>query len=194
LNIDPNRFGIREGINELIVTTLSIDGEPNAAPIGIIQEEGKFTIRVFNQSQTCTNIKDTGLLAANVVNDPVLFVRSALGNPDSSLFEMVHAQTSCVFPVLTHSCAWILFEADCKAGKIAMTAELYPVDGCIIDLHVCSVNRGFNAVIEALILATRYRIFGNKEYLDQIKSYDSLVKKCGSSREIEAYELIFELL
>jgi hypothetical protein len=105
-------------------------------------------------------------------------VRSALGDLDSSLFEMVHAQTGCVFPVLTHSCAWILFEADCEAGKIAMTADLYPADGCIIDPQVCSVNRGFNAVIEALILATRYKVFGNKKYLDQIKSYDSLVKKC----------------
>jgi hypothetical protein len=192
--MDMDKYGIKEGINEVIVTTMSIEGAPNAAPIGIISRHDKLMVRVYHESQTCSNIKDTGLLAANLVYDPVLFVQSALGDLDVNMFEFIDTKPSTIFPVLGTSSAWVLFEADHKQGKNAITAQLHPITGNIKNPGIRSINRGFNAVIEAAIYATRANIFRNDSYLSRIKSYNNLINKCGGSREKEAYELILQAI
>jgi hypothetical protein len=56
------------------------------------------------------------------------------------------------------------------------------------------VNRGFNAVIEASIHATRYVSLKGKEYLRQIEYCNTIVRKCGGAREKEAMRLLYELI
>jgi hypothetical protein len=46
-------FGIHEGISEVIFTTISTDGVPNAAPIGLHMKDGRFFF-------TNIQLKDTG--------------------------------------------------------------------------------------------------------------------------------------
>jgi len=194
LKRDPKEYGIGEGINEVIVTTRSLDGKPNAAPVGIINDKGIFKVKVFNGSHTSTNVIDTGLLAANIIGDPVLFVRCALGDLDTGMFTMIRTDTGITFPILAQSSAWVLFKADHTSESTAITAQLSMIAGNIINQELKSVNRGFNAVIEALVIASRYKVFKDETYLDRIKSYGSLVNKCGGTSEKEAYDLIIEYL
>ena len=53
--------GIGEGISEVIVTTQSVSGVPNAAPIGIIaitSESGSnFFVRLYRGSKTLSNVQ-----------------------------------------------------------------------------------------------------------------------------------------
>ncbi|MDF1558030.1 MAG: DUF447 family protein [ANME-2 cluster archaeon] len=183
-----------DGINEVIVTTISASGKPNAAPIGIIRHDGKLMVRVYNGSKTYTNILDTGLLAANMVYDPVLFVRSALSDVDEEMFEFIKTDKGDDFPVITDCSAWMLFKAENNNGSNVLVAELHPIIGNIKHQMIRPINRAFNAVIEAVVLATRYKVFANEKYLSQIKSYSSIIYKCGGSTENEAYDLIFRLL
>lgn len=192
--MDMDDFGLFEGISEVIVTTVSRNGQPNGAPIGIIRRSGKLSARIFNESRTCINVRDTGLLAANVVDDPVLFVQSALGELDSGMFRFIEAKGGMDFPVLASSSAWVLFEAEYKQGSQAITAQLHPIAGDIKHPAIRSVNRGFNAVIEATIHATRYIVFKDEVHLNRIESHKNIINKCGGSREKEAYQLIFRLL
>ena len=194
MSIELDSYGIMEGINEVIVTTKSIDDRPNAAPIGLIRRNGKLTVRVYNESHTCTNIKDTGLLAVNIVDDPVVFVQSALKDLDKEKFEFIETGTGINFPVLASSNGWVLFKAGIKAGNIAATAELQFITGNIKSMGIRPINRGFNAVIEAAIYATRYKVFNDESFLSKIKSYENLINKCGGCSEKEAYELIYKLL
>ena len=194
MKISPDKYGIKEGINEVIVTTRSLDGKPNAAPIGIISDKGIFKVKVFNGSHTSINIMDTGLLAANIIGDPVLFVRSALDDLDIEMFTIVKTDTGITFPVLAQSSAWVLFRVDHTPGSIAMTAQLNMVAGNVTNQELRSVNRGFNAVIEALVLASRYKVFNDESLLGRIESYGSLVNKCGGTCEKEAYDMIIEFL
>ena len=194
MNVGPDKYGIKEGINEVIVTTRSLDGKPNAAPIGIISDKGIFKVKVFNGSHTSVNIMDTGLLAANIIRDPILFVRSALDDLDIEMFTMIKTDTGIMFPILAQSSAWVLFRADHTSGCTAMTAQLNMIAGNITNQGPRSVNRGFNAVIEALVLASRYKVFNDESLLDRIGSYGSLVNKCGGTREKEAYDMIIEYL
>ncbi len=187
-------YGIMEGINEVIVTTKSIDDRPNAAPIGLIRRNGKLTVRVYNESHTCTNIKDTGLLAVNIVDDPVVFVQSALEDLDKEKFEFIETGTGINFPVLTSSHGWVIFKAGIKEGDIATIAELQFITGNVKSMGIRPINRGFNAVIEAAIYATRYKVFNDETFLSKIKSYKDVINKCGGRSEKEAYKLINKLL
>ena len=187
-NVDIEELGIHEGISEVIVTTLSDDGAPNAAPIGLHCKDGRLFLRLFN-SKTLDNILEKPVAVANIVDDPVLFVRSALSDIEPDEFELIEE-----IPVLKGALAWICFDCKCKkVGKISVV-ELTPVSGAIVRKTIKPVNRGFNAVIEASVDATRYVIFKEKNYLDSIADYDKLVKKCGGAREKEAMRILYELI
>ena len=194
MSIELDSYGIMEGINEVIVTTKSIDDQPNAAPIGLIRRNGRLTVRVYNESHTCTNIKDTGLLAVNIIDDPVVFVQSALEDLDKEKFEFIETGTGINFPVLVSSNGWVIFKAEIKEGNIATTAELQFITGNIKSMGIRPINRGFNAVIEAAIYATRYKVFKDETFLSKIKSYKDVINKCGGRSEKEAYKLIYKLL
>ncbi|MCD4841304.1 MAG: DUF447 family protein [Methanosarcinales archaeon] len=194
MSIELDSYGIMEGINEVIVTTKSIDDRPNAAPIGLIRHSGKLTARVYNESHTCTNIKDTGLLAVNIVDDPVVFVQSALEDLDKEKFEFIETGTGINFPVLASSYGWVIFKAEITEGDIATTAELQFITGNVKSMGIRPINRGFNAVIEAAIYATRYKVFNDETFLSKIKSYKDIINKCGGRSEKEAYRLINKLL
>ncbi|MDD4898776.1 MAG: DUF447 family protein, partial [Methanocellales archaeon] len=96
-------FGFR-GISEVIATTISKSGEPNAAPIGIISD-GNLSARVYTNTQTYANIKATKKMVANIVDDPMLFVLSALMKLSLDEFRMDDGN-----PVLKAAKAWIVFE------------------------------------------------------------------------------------
>ena len=186
--VDIEELGIHEGISEVIVTTLSKDGVPNAAPIGLHCKDGRLYLRLFN-SKTLDNILARPVACANIVNEPVLFVRSALSDIEAEELELIGG-----FPVLKGALAWIRFDCKCrKVGKISVV-ELTPVSGAIVRKTIKPVNRGFNAVIEASVDATRYVIFKEQKYLDSIGDYDKLVKKCGGAREKEAMRMLYELI
>ncbi len=154
-----------------------------------LHRNGKRLFARIYSSKTLDNILSTPKLAANIVDDPVLFVQSALSDIEPERFEFIDG-----FPVLKEAPGWILFDCNCKKGKNISVVELFPIDGKIITRKLQPVNRGFNAVIEALIHATRYVILKEQKYLDSINYYNTIVKKCGGAREKEAMKLLYELI
>jgi hypothetical protein len=186
--IDIEEYGICEGISEIILTTISPDGVPNAAPMGLHRKGGRLFARIYN-SKTLDNILSKPIAAANIVDDPVLFVQSALSDIEPERFEFVDG-----FPLLKDALGWIVFNCTCKKGEKISVVELSVVKGKIIERKLQPISRGFNAVIEAAIHATRYAILKERKYLDCIEYYNSIVKKCGGAREKEAMQLLNELI
>lgn len=172
----------------MIFTTISHNGVPNAAPIGLHMKDGRFFARIYN-SKTLDNIMGNKAAAANIVNDPVLFVQSALSDIPSDNFDF-----DGVFPVLKDALGWIIFNCKCRIGKNISVVELIPVESKLKNRQIKPVNRGFNAVIEAAVDATRYVVLNNDKYLDRIEYYNTVVSKCGGSREKEAMKLLFDLV
>lgn len=172
----------------MIFTTISSDDVPNAAPIGLHMKDGKFFARIYN-SKTLDNILEKKAAAANIVDDPLLFVQSALSDiqPDNFDFDMF-------FPVLKDAQGWIIFDCRCSRGENLSVVELLPVKAKIKQRQIKPINRGFNAVIEATVEATRYVVLKDKKYFDRIEYYDTIVRKCGSSREKDAMKMLFDLV
>ncbi len=186
--IDIEEYGIHEGISEIILTTISPDRVPNAAPMGLHRKGGRLFARIYN-SKTLDNILSKPIAAANIVDDPVLFVQSALSDIEPERFEFVDG-----FPLLKDALGWIAFDCTCKKGGNISVVELSPVKGKIIERKLQPINRGFNAVIEAAIQATRYVLLKELKYLDCIEYYNSIVKKCSGEREKNAMRLLYELI
>lgn len=192
---DLSTFGINEGISETIVTT-GFD-VPNAAPIGIIRKNGKTFVRLFKGSHTWENVSKERYLAANVVYDPLLLVRSTFFDLDLSEFTFVVVDGR-KFPVLKEASAWVVFQcANMKNTDHAVVTDLvYLASGRRErDKNIFPVpNRGFNAVLEAAVHATRYQLSGDEKYLKWIRHYEILASKCGGEKEKQAMELLYEVL
>lgn len=193
--IDLPSFGIREGISEIIASTGF--ERPNAAPIGIIMKGERPFVRLFKGSHTWANVLKERYLASNVVYDPLLFVRSTFFDLEPSEFEYVPAG-GIKFPVLKEAAAWVVFECiNIKNTDQSLVADLIPLNAGFNELNRKELpvpNRGFNAVLEATVHATRYQLSGNEKYLEWIKHYESLASKCGGDAEKKAMKLIYEVL
>lgn len=190
---DLDEFGIYDGISETIVTTMQ-GWSPNAAPIGIIRKGDRVFIRLFKDSITYFNVHSEGALVANVVNDPVIFVRSTFSNLKESDFSFVSVSGR-EFPVLKDALSWVVFECNnMKMSHEALVAELLPIHAHINRSPVQAPNRGFNAVIEAAVHATRYKLTGDEKYLKLIRAYSAIVSKCGGEREKNAINMLNDFL
>lgn len=156
--------------------------------MGLHSEGGRLFVRIFN-SNTLTNIRANPKAAANIMDDPVLLVKSALSDVEPERFKFIDG-----FPVLKQALGWVIFDCICRKGENISVVELSPVRGRINRRVIKPVNRGFNAVIEAAIHATRYVGMKEEEYLRQIEYCNTIVQKCGGAREKDAMKLLFELI
>ncbi len=187
-NPDPADFGILNGISEVIATTRSDSGIPNAAPIGIIWNRDRLYVQLFPGSHTRQNAARTGKIVANITYDLMMYVECTFEDPSPEAFEYPGGMD---YPVLKRASAWILFECNQSKGNMF---ELTPIRGVIHDKPMLCINRGKNAVIEALVHATRYRLNGDAQYLDLIEHYDRIVQRCGGDREKEAIARLKEIM
>lgn len=192
---DLSSYGILKGISETIVCTGF--ETPNAAPIGIIRKSGKTLVRLFDGSQTKENVSKEGYLTANVVLDPLLLVRSTFSDLAPEEFGYVEIEDH-RFPVLKAAAAWVAFECtNVKNKGSVLVAELLPFGAGFCDENrtvIPAPNRGFNAVLEATVHATRYQLTGEVKYADWIRHYEVLVRKCGGQKEKQAMKLLYEVL
>ncbi|MDO9518445.1 MAG: DUF447 family protein [Methanosarcinaceae archaeon] len=190
---DLDEFGIYDGISETIVTTMQ-GWSPNAAPIGIIRKGDRIFIRLFKGSTTYHNVQSEGFLVANVVNDPVILVRSTFSNLNQTDFNFANVGGREV-PVLNKALSWVVFEyLDMKVTEETLVVELKPLHAHINQCIVKAPNRGFNAVIEAAVHATRYRISGDEKYLKLIRAYSAIVSKCGGEQEKNAISILLKFM
>ncbi len=207
---DLTEAGLREGISEVIATTQSRAGIPNAAPVGILNSDGRYHVRLYRGSRTIANVEETRRLAVNVTMDALLFAKTLIGNLSPSDFSLFHG-----FPVLKEANSWILFRCNqVEEDEDSLLFMLYPLAVAVIRAGICAINRGLNAVIEAAILVSRWRcghVYGQGQeqehahphqgegmqvqmQLARMRDYERIVARCGGRREKEAMQLLMDEL
>lgn len=183
MSYDPEKLdelGFLPGINEIIATT-ERDGVPNAAPIGIIRDD-RITVRLFSGSHTYENVLATGVLVANVIHDPMMFVEAAMGELDESVYIRRHGLLT-----LKDAESWAFFKCDAFRTDIVIP-ELAFVEGEVIRRDFRAVNRGFACIIEAAVAATRYQALKTESYLEEIRKLKRIIYRCGGPRERAAMD------
>ncbi len=175
-------FGFTEGINEVIGITFG--DWINTAPLGIIVEDAnsRFAKLRIYPSHTRENLKKKEILYVNVIRDAVVFAISAFDDLDESWFESLSP------PVIRGALAWCKFKAKLTDGWV----DLKLLQGEVIRSEIRAVNRGFNAIIEALVYATRLK--QDPKLMEKIKCYAEIVEKCGGKREKEALMIMWRYL
>ena len=184
-------FGLREGINEVIGITEgeSDTGTVNSAPLGIVvRKEGrvKAFVRLFGETHTLRNLEAGSKLYANVCYNPLVFAVSAFEDLSSEYFQNKFT--------LKESYSVCVFEPSGFEKKENFTVcRLKFVKGYFVNPKaVRAFNRGFCAVVEAAIIATRYT--GSEKEGERLRELGKIVDRCGGRDEKLAYEYIMSVL
>jgi hypothetical protein len=180
---------LKEGISEVIATT-----EFNAAPMGIHYRGGEMYMVLFSGSHTARNIERDNWIVANIVHDPVLYVKTAFGDLPRDAFREEPVNNRKMWRL---ACAegWIAFSAGIKHRSPDMiVVTLTPEKEILRDVTFFPVNRGFNSIIDASVHGTRYRVNQDPELKRLIDYHAAIIRKCGGKRELEALELLLNYI
>jgi hypothetical protein len=180
---------LKTGINEIIATTGF-----NAAPMGIHLRDKEATMILFPGSHTAENVARGGWVVANIIHDPVMYVKTAFSDLPRDAFVEEPVSGRLMYR-LRDAEAWIAFTTQLErnsAGvlKVHLTKEKEIIEG----VAVHPVNRGFNSIIDTTVHATRFRENKDPELKRLIEYHADLVRKCGGKQEMEALDLLMNYI
>ena len=102
-------------------------------------------------------------------------------------------------PVLPNADAWVEVRAEevdneDRNGTTVRTWALTPVEHAVRTERVPTVNRGFGAVVDATVAASRLDVptYDTAELLDRLRYAAEVVERCGGPAEREAFARIDE--
>ncbi|WP_436906700.1 DUF447 domain-containing protein [Halosimplex marinum] len=176
------------GVVESVVATLGPNDRWNVAALGLHAGD-PVTARTYGRTRTRRNFRERGGGTVQFTRDPVAFVDAALS---------VHEVDE---PVLDGADAWVEVEAERVGSEHEgdteiVTWELHPVDSGVERRVIPTTNRGYYAVVEATVAASRLDVPGYDRgtLLDRLAYFESVVETAGGERERAAFDRIGELV
>jgi hypothetical protein len=189
----------RRGVTESVVTTLGPNDLWNVAALGLhppaagneakreSATDAPVTARTWGNTRTRRNFHRQGGGYVQFTRDPVDFVDATL-----SIYEVEE-------PVLETADAWVEVEAkQVDSGQSGDTRweewELRPRDAGVERETVPTINRGFNAVVEATVAASRLDVdaYDEAELRDRLAYFEEVGRKCGDDRVRRALDRLGE--
>lgn len=174
------------GVTESVVTTLGPNDRWNVAALGLFAGD-PVTARTWGRTRTRRNFEERGGGYVQFVTDPVDFVDAAC---------TVREEDD---PLLSSADAWAKIEAEAvdrgSDGDIEWVEwELTPVESAIERETVPTTNRGYCAVIEATVAASRLDVpsYDSAVLRDRLEYLESVVERCGGPRETAAFDRLRE--
>ena len=184
------------GVTESVVTTLGPNDRWNVAALGLHapgdpsdrdDPNEPVTARTYGRTRTWRNFTERGGGVVQFTSDPRTFVDAAL---------TVHEVDE---PVLDAADAWVevrVEEVHSEVdGEITIrTWALTPVEGAVRSERVPTINRGFGAVIDATVAASRLDVpaYDTGELLERLRYDGDVVARCGGPAERDAFARIDE--
>jgi uncharacterized protein len=174
------------GVTESIVTTLGPNDRWNAAALGLFAG-APVTATTWGNTRTRRNFhrQDEGYVQFTA--DPIAFVDAACSITESDE------------PILDSANAWARVRVErIDSGTEGETEweewALYPVEAGVISETVPTIDRGFGAVVEATVAASRLGVEGydDTELRARLDYCASVVERAGSPRERAALECVRE--
>jgi hypothetical protein len=173
-------------IVETIFSTVDTSGRPNFAPMGVMWGEESMMLRPFRDTTTYHNLLETHCGVANLTDNVLSFVRTALSDA-----QLPHFPARCVRGVvLEEACAWRELEV-VNVGGGKERADIHcRVVGQGRLREFLGFNRGKNAVIEAAILATRLHLHSPADIRSALRNWKDIVSRTGGEQEREAVQYV----
>ena len=183
---------------ETILVTRNRDGSFNLAPMGIIRQDRLLEIRPYKSSKTYKNLVEGTRVSINLTDDPMLFLKTS--------FKDELAEGPMVTDwILDGSDATIIAEKTSEAdySQIQASFTLEPITLTISNNMPKVFSRGRAEAIEAIIHATRIKVFQSENQDDNVKglydkmteSFNIILRVSGSSSaEVKIVQILKSLL
>ena len=172
-------------IFETIVSTYDLEGEPNAAPMGVTMENSQcLRIRPFISTATYKNLKAKKCAVVNLTTDPELFYVTAFkevapnGKLPKALFSRAKSVDAPKLIMTDASVEVSVSGIDCSESdraalscdvKLVKAAKMMPKAYC----------RASFATIEAIVHATRVKVFlERREEQEQVFRFLERIRIC----------------
>ena len=182
------------GVTESVVATLGPNGLWNLAALGLHAPEhdgrpadAPVRARTWGRTRTWRNFTERGGGVVQFVSDPREFVDAAATIREESE------------PVLDSADAWAEVTAErVDAGERGGTQwvdwHLRVRDATVEQRAVRTIDRGFGAVIDATVAASRLDVpaYDTGELLARLQYFGDVVDRCGGPAEREAFERLRE--
>jgi hypothetical protein len=176
-------------IIETILSTLDPEGKPNFAPMGVRWGDEEMIVHPFRNTRTYRYLMGTGYGVANVTDDVLLFVQSALTDVSLSCLPAHHVPGV----VLRDACYWrelaVIEETDQTGERAEVRCR---VVGKGWQRDFLGFNRGRNAVVEAAIVATRLHLYPIGQVWAELERSQEIVGKTGGDREQQAMTYLLD--
>jgi len=179
------------GVTESVVTTLGPNDRWNVAALGIHAPESPdepATATTWGRTRTWRNFTERGGGYVQFTRDPVDFTEAALAIREED------------DPILDSADAWAEIEVEQRAdgtdgGTQWVEWELRVVDSAVERERVPTTNRGFAAVVEATVAASRLDVeaYDTAELESRLAYFAEVIERCGGDGEQEALSLIRDL-
>lgn len=183
------------GVTESVVTTLGPNDLWNVAALGLHEPDdpgGPVRAVAYGNTRTRRNFHREGEGYVQFTRDPVDYVEAALSireEPD---------------PVLESADAWTRVEVEHVETETTGTGDggttlehwtFQPVESGLERETVPVTNRGYNAVIEATVAASRLDVdaYDTDVLRDRLAYFEEVCRTCGGAREQEAFDRLNEL-
>ena len=175
-------------IHEVIVTTLSSDGRPHSAPMGISEVETHFIIQPFKPSSTYENLKRHRQCVINYTDDVRVFAGSLTGRRDWPTLPCNIIDGYYLENALAHTELEIIGFEDSSPrsrfeGKIVSEQSHRPFRG---------FNRAQSAVIDAAVLVSRLGMLPEEKLQQEIAYLHIAIEKTAGEKELEAWDWLME--
>ena len=174
------------GVTESVVTTLGPNDLWNVAALGLHAGE-PVTATTWGRTRTWRNFRERGRGYVQFTPDPLTFAEAAM-----TIREVDE-------PILASADAWVEVETERRdAGEESGTQwvewALEPVDGAVENRSVRTTNRGYYAVIEATVAASRLGVeaYDQQRLHERLDYFEDVVEKCGGEREQAAFDVVRE--
>ncbi|MFW5911251.1 MAG: DUF447 domain-containing protein [Halolamina sp.] len=172
------------GVTESVIATKGPNGLWNLAALGLHAGD-PVTARTYGNTRTRRNFERGGGGVVQFVADPRTFVDAALAIREEPE------------PVVPSADAWVEVEverlgANEEQGTTIREWELTPGVSEVVREGATTINRGFGAVVEATVAASRLGVagFDDQELRGRLEFLWDVVERCGGAREREAMERV----
>ena len=177
------------GVTESVVTTLGPNDRWNVAALGLHEPGDGETVyaRTWGRTRTWRNFTERGEGYVQFTVDAVDFAEAAMTIREEAE------------PVLSSADAWVRVTVDegdsgTDGGTQWVEWALTPVEAAVERRRVPTTNRGYYAVVEATVAASRLDIptYDTETLRGRIDYFEDVVERCGGERERAAFEIVRE--
>ncbi|MBN3752146.1 DUF447 family protein [Paraburkholderia sp. Tr-20389] len=175
-------------IHETVVTTVTPEGKPHIAPMGVRQQGNTFLLMPFLPSATYDNVISTGCAVVNFTTDVRVFAGCVTGRRTWPTVAVDHVRCVRLADTLAHA-ELRLASVNDDAQRPTLVMEC--VARCT-DAPFTGLNRAQAAVIEGAVLVSRLAMLPREKIEAEVAYLSIAIDKTAGPREQQAWQWLMD--